>query len=104
VGNTGVGISAAVPTVEIDDGRVRVTKWHFEPGASTGMHTHEFDYLVVPVTGGDFSVVQPDGTVTPMAQSPGAAYARNAGVTHDVVNAGAKAASFVEIEFLTAGA
>lgn len=104
MGNASVGISAAVPTVEIDDGRVRVTKWHFEPGASTGMHTHEFDYLVVPVTGGDFSVVQPDGTITPMVQSPGAAYARNAGVTHDVVNAGAKAASFVEIEFLTAGA
>ena len=62
MGNASVGISAAVPTVEIDDGRVRVTKWHFEPGASTGMHTHEFDYLVVPVTGGDFSVVQPDGT------------------------------------------
>lgn len=103
MGNASVGISAAVPTVEIDDGRVRVTKWHFEPGASTGMHTHEFDYLVVPVTGGEFSVVQPDGTITPMVQSPGAAYARNAGVTHDVVNAGPKAASFVEVEFLTSG-
>lgn len=102
--NTSVGISAAVPTVEIDDGRVRVTKWHFEPGASTGMHTHEFDYLVVPVTGGDFSVVQPDGTATPMAQIPGAAYARSAGVTHDVINAGPKAASFVEVEFLASGA
>jgi hypothetical protein len=65
------------------------------------MHTHEFDYLVVPVTGGDFSVALPDGTITPMTQNPGAAYARQAGVTHDVINIGAKAASFVEVEFLT---
>lgn len=95
-----IGISAAVPTVEIDDGVTRVTKWHFEPGASTGMHTHEFDYLVVPVTGGDFSVVQPDGTMVPMTQLPGGAYARPAGVTHDVINTGPTTAVFVEIEFL----
>ncbi len=93
-------ISAAMPTVEIDDGVTRVTKWHFEPGASTGMHTHEFDYLVVPVTGGDFTVMQPDGTTTPMTQAPGAAYARPAGVTHDVINTGMATAVFVEVEFL----
>ncbi len=93
-------VTAAVPTVMVDDGRVRVTKWTFDPGASTGMHTHEFDYLVVPVTGGEFSVVAPDETVTPMSQSPGTAYSRAAGVTHDVRNVGPSHASFVEIEFL----
>lgn len=96
-----VQASAAVPTVMIDDGRMRVTKWHFEPGASTGPHTHEFDYLVVPITGGDFEVTMPDGTVTPMAQLAGSCYARQVGVTHDVANAGGFAASFVEVEFLT---
>ena len=95
-----VRVTAAVPTVMVDDGRVRVTKWTFEPGASTGMHTHEFDYLVVPVTGGEFSVIEPDETATPMSQNPGTAYARGAGVTHDVRNVGPGLASFVEIEFL----
>lgn len=93
-------MTAAVPTVMVDDGRVRVTKWTFDPGASTGMHTHEFDYLVVPVTGGEFAVTEVDETTTPMSQAPGAAYARPAGVTHDVRNVGASLASFVEIEFL----
>lgn len=91
---------AAVPSVLIDDGRIRVTKWHFDPGASTGPHTHEFDYLVVPITGGEFEIVLPDGTVMPLVQAPGACYAREAGVSHDVVNAGSHVASFVEVEFL----
>ncbi len=94
-------ISAAMPTVLIDDGRTRVTKWHFEPGASTGVHTHEFDYLVIPITGGEFSVTMPDGTVTPMTQLPGGAYSRQTGVTHDVANSGASAAVFIEIEFVS---
>lgn len=95
-----VRVTAAVPTVMVDDGRVRVTKWTFDPGASTGMHTHEFDYLVVPVTGGEFAVTEVDETTTPMSQAPGGAYARPAGVTHDVRNVGPSLASFVEIEFL----
>lgn len=96
-------IAAAVPTVLVDDGRVRVTKWTFDAGASTGMHTHEFDYLVVPVTGGEFAAAVQDGTVTPMSQTPGGAYARSAGITHDVRNVGQSVASFVEIEFLDSG-
>ena len=93
-------VVAAVPTVMIDDGRVRVTKWHFSPGASTGMHTHEFDYIVVPITGGDFTSTLPDDTVNPLTQQAGVAYSRQAGVTHDVVNVGGAVASFVEIEFV----
>ena len=95
-----VRVTAAVPTVMVDDGRVRVTKWTFDPGASTGMHTHEFDYLVIPITGGDFSVVEVDDTATPMVQTAGSAYSRPAGVTHDVRNVGPSLASFVEIEFV----
>ncbi len=94
-------VKASVPTVLIDDGRVRVTKWHFDPGASTGVHTHEFDYIVVPVTGGDFLVKTNDGESVNMVQVAGEAYGRSAGVTHDVINAGRQAASFVEIEFVS---
>ena len=37
----------------IDDERVRVTTWSFEKaGDSTGAHVHEYDYVLVPVTGG----------------------------------------------------
>lgn len=93
-------MSAAAPLVMVDDGRIRVTKWHFEPGASTGMHTHEFDYVVVPVTGGNFTITQADDSTVSMVQVPGESYSRSVGVTHDVTNAGYQVAVFVEIELL----
>ena len=40
----------AVPTVQVDNDRVRVTEWRFAPGTATGWHRHEFDYVVVPMT------------------------------------------------------
>ena len=40
---------AAKPTVFIDNERVRVTEWRFAPGAATGWHRHEYDYVVVPM-------------------------------------------------------
>jgi quercetin dioxygenase-like cupin family protein len=99
-GYSGAAMMAAIPTVMVDDGRIRVTRWQFDPGASTGMHTHEFDYVVVPVTGGEFTVTVPDGSTSTMIQKPGDVYARPVGVQHNVTNAGRAAASFVEIELL----
>lgn len=94
-------MTAAAPQVMVDDGRIRVTRWHFEPGASTGIHTHEFDYVVVPITGGNFTVTQEDESTVSMVQVPGESYSRSVGVTHDVANAGQQVAIFVEIELLT---
>jgi len=91
---------AATPSVMVDNGRIRVTRWHFEPGASTGMHTHEFDYVVVPITGGNFNVISQDQSVTAMVQNPGESYSRSVGVTHDVTNVGHSVAVFVEVELL----
>jgi quercetin dioxygenase-like cupin family protein len=44
--------SSAVATVQVDNERVRVTEWRFAPGAATGWHRHELDYVVVPMTTG----------------------------------------------------
>ena len=58
----------AVGTVQIDNGRVRVTEWRFAPGTATGHHRHELDYLVVPLTTGRLNVVTEGGqTVAELA-------------------------------------
>ena len=50
-------MSQARGTVSVDDDRVRVTTWTFEAaGTATGRHRHEFDYVIVPITGGTFTV------------------------------------------------
>jgi beta-alanine degradation protein BauB len=93
-------VEQAESAVLIDSDRFRVTTWKFAPGQATGVHRHEFDYVVVPVSGGTFTVTSADGT-TQMNQQPGQAYARQAGVEHDVANSGQEEALFVEVELKT---
>jgi hypothetical protein len=46
-------MSTARAMTVIDDQQVRVTTWTFDgAGDATGPHVHEYDYIVVPVTGG----------------------------------------------------
>jgi beta-alanine degradation protein BauB len=90
-------VEHAESTVLVDNERVRVTVWMFAPGQATGHHRHEFDYVVVPVSGGTFTVTAADGT-TELNQQAGQAYARQAGAEHDVANSGQQPAVFVEVE------
>ncbi|PON11015.1 cupin [Candidatus Entotheonella serta] len=88
----------AVPTVQVDNDRVRVTEWRFAIGAATGYHRHEFDYVVVPRTTGQLKIVDAKGNVSFADLSAGQSYYRDAGVEHDVINAHDDEFVFVEIE------
>ena len=88
----------ATATVEIDDAHVRVTRWDFEAGAETGWHRHGMAYVVVPVTDGSLLLELPGGETATASLTAGVAYARAAGVEHNVVNAGTAPLSFVETE------
>ena len=89
---------AAVPTVQVDNDRVRVTEWRFAPGAATGWHRHEYDYVVVPGTTGTLKLVDGDGNETFAELTAGVSYYRAAGVEHDVINASEGEFVFVEVE------
>jgi beta-alanine degradation protein BauB len=87
----------AVATILTDNERTRVTRWDFEPGAETGHHTHGLAYVVVPVTDMKVRIVDAEGEREVFVPA-GAAYARPAGVEHNVINADDKPMSFVEVE------
>lgn len=89
---------SATPTVFIDNERVRVTEWRFAPGASTGWHRHEYDYVVVPMLDGRLKLVGPGGGESHADLKKGVPYFRNVGVEHDVVNANRFEYAFIEIE------
>jgi quercetin dioxygenase-like cupin family protein len=93
----------AVPTVQIDNERVRVTEWRFAPGAATGWHRHAHDYVVVPLTSGQLRLVDAGGAHMATLVA-GRSYFRNIGVEHDVINANDFEFSFVEIELKQSGA
>lgn len=92
-------MSTAKATTTIDDGQVRVTTWTFDgTGDATGPHVHEYDYIVVPVTGGSFTVIDSDGATREMQQHAASPYRGTAGTAHNVVNSADKRTVFVEIE------
>ncbi len=90
---------SAQPSLKIDNPRTRVTEWRFAPGAETGHHRHEFDYVVVPLATGRLRIVAPDGTESVAELTLGEPYARPAGVEHNVINAGPEDFAFIEVEF-----
>ena len=89
----------AVPSVQVDNDRTRVTQWRFAPGAETGFHRHDYDYVIVPATTGRLKLIGPDGAETFAELSAGVSYFREAGVEHNVINASDGAFVFVEVEF-----
>ena len=87
----------AEPIRQLETERVIVTEWRFAPGAETGWHRHEYDYVVVPMTTGTLLLETPEGEK--MAElKTGQSYNRDAGVEHNVINANSFDLSFVEIE------
>jgi quercetin dioxygenase-like cupin family protein len=87
----------ATSTVQVDNERVRVTEWRFAPGEATGLHRHEFDYVIMPVLGGTLRLESSETTAEAELVA-GRSYFREAGVEHDVVNAGDAELAFVEVE------
>lgn len=88
--------------VQVDNERVRVTEWRLPPGSATGHHTHEMDYVIVPVVAGEITIVAPAGERSKehsKAQlAAGKSYFRKAGVQHDVLNETSTEIVFLEIE------
>jgi beta-alanine degradation protein BauB len=89
----------AVPTIQIDNSRTRVTEWRFPPGAATGWHRHGMDYVVVPMISGNLKIVDSQGNETISKLEQGVSYYREAGVEHDVINDNNFEFIFVEVEF-----
>jgi quercetin dioxygenase-like cupin family protein len=89
--------TTARATVQVDNADVRVTEWRFAPGTATGHHRHEYDYVVVPMTDGELTLVTKEGNGAGKIAA-GQAYFRKAGVEHDVRNDTPREIVFVEIE------
>ena len=87
----------AVPTTQVENDRFIVTEWRFAPEAHTGWHRHAFDYVVVPMTTGWLTLQTASGLAAAELVT-GNAYARQAGVEHDVINDNPHEFVFIEIE------
>ena len=93
-------MTLATPTTQVDNDRTRVTEWRFAPGAETGVHIHEYDYVVVPLFDGFLDIELPSGETVHAPMTNGVPYFRELGVEHDVRNGNNFECAFVEVEFL----
>ena len=89
-------------SVQVDDRGIRVTRYDMEPGDRIPWHRHAHDYLVVPITDGEFEVSGAGGPAVQRVRA-GESYRRDAGAEHELVNC-AHRYSFIEIEFIHRGA
>lgn len=95
--NTGT----ALPTVLIDNNRVRVTEWRFaSKGDNTGWHRHDYDYVVVPLFDGTLRIDLGNGEIVEAPMQNGVPYYKEIGVEHDVINNNDFECAFVEVELL----
>jgi quercetin dioxygenase-like cupin family protein len=84
--------------VQVDNDRVRVTEWRFAPGAETGWHRHEYDYVVVPMTTRKVKVFNgKEEWIAEMTERR--SYYRPIGVERNIINANAYELAFVGVEF-----
>ena len=90
-------------TLLVEDEEVRVTRFDFDPGQETGWHVHEYDYVITAITDCVMVLQHPDGTQTNSEVFVGNAYSRDAGVSHNVINASGHQMSFIEIELKNSG-
>jgi quercetin dioxygenase-like cupin family protein len=81
----------------IDNKDVRVMKWSFDPSQSTGLHKHEYDYVVVPCKTGQSHIITENEKITSdlVIHEP---YHRKKGIEHEVVYNGNSCMEFIEIE------
>jgi beta-alanine degradation protein BauB len=90
-------IGTAKATIFVENERVIVTEYRFQPGQNTGWHKHGHDYVVVPLRDGKVKLETNDGTSF-AEMKKGIPYFRNEGVEHDVINANDSEYAFIEIE------
>ena len=92
-------LPAAVPTVQLDDERTRVTEWRFAPGAATGWHRHEWDYVTVQQSGGALLLQGADGTEKQVDYEDGRTLSWTAPVEHNAINISDVEVRVLEIEY-----
>jgi len=89
---------ACTATQLIDDDLIRVTRFDFAPGAETGWHRHGMNYVITALTDCPMLLEEPGGASRQVLVAAGTVYRRDAGVEHNVVNAGGAVMSFIETE------
>ena len=82
-----------------EDDKTRITHWTMKPGEQTGWHSHDFDYVVVQLSGGRLHLDYADGSEREVHYAPGGTLTGSAPVEHNATSVGDEAIVSLEIEY-----
>ena len=89
----------ATHKVLLENNVFKITKWEFLPNQETGWHTHEMDYVVMPLRDGKLKIVSDDLSVNIVSVFTDNPYFKKAGIHHNVISDNEDYFSFLEMEF-----
>ena len=93
-----VQVSPAIAKVEYEDASIRVIRSHYEPGASSAMHSHP-PRIVIALQPGTLRLSKPDGSSVVPPADPLQRPLALGPETHAVANIGSTPVENIEIEF-----
>jgi quercetin dioxygenase-like cupin family protein len=91
-------VSPGVAKIEYEDANIRVVRSHYEPGASSAMHSHP-PRVVIAVQSGTLRLSKPDGSSVTPSVDPQQKPLAFGPETHAVANIGNTPVETIEIEF-----
>lgn len=83
----------------IDDDKTRITRWRIAPGAQTGWHRHEWDYVTIQQSGGRLKLELAGGGEMFIDYEDGHARAFSAPIEHNATNVSDVEVRVLEIEY-----
>ena len=84
----------------IKNNTVKINEITLRPLEETGIHLHEYDYVIVPITDGKLISFDNTNIKTEFSLKKGEPYFRKAGVEHNILNNSNHEVKFIEIEIV----
>ena len=89
----------ATGNMVFEDDKTRITHWTMNPGEQTGWHSHDFDYVVVQLSGGRLHLDFADGSEREIDYAPGNTLTGSAPIEHNATSVGEETIISIEIEY-----
>ena len=91
--------NAADFSILYEDDKTKITFWRFEPGAETGWHHHNHDYVTIQKSGGRLKIENESGEINFIDYENNRAAGYAAPVIHNASNVSDVEVRVIEIEY-----
>jgi quercetin dioxygenase-like cupin family protein len=96
---SGVIFQPAEFIIMFEDEKTKITSWRFDPGAETGWHRHDFDYVTIQKSSGRLKLEGENGEIKYIDYENDQTVGYAAPIKHNATNVSDQEIRVIEIEF-----